>query len=278
MNPLAEKVADAINSAIDADKLVLPTMPETAIRVREVADDPNAGINDLGAVIGHDAALTARIIRVANSPVYRASSKIEDLNMALMRLGMTLTSSLATGLAMEQMFQATSDIVDRRLRVVWKRSTEVAGMCAVLCKHCTKLRPDQATLAGLVYQIGVLPILSYAEEYPALLQDGISLDNVTEQIHPKIGAKILSCWDFPPEIHDVPREHLNFTRQIPAADYADLVTVAMLQSDLSSNKQFRDLNYNQVTAFERLGLDPDMQAAEAEDLSEEMEAAIAALQ
>src|SRR5690606_266843 len=119
---------------------------ETAIRVREVADDPNANIKDLSNVIGHDTALTARIIKVANSPLYRASSTIEDLNMALMRLGMTLTCSLATGLAMEQMFQATSDIVDRRLRDVWKRSTEVAGICAVLCKHRTKLRPDQATL------------------------------------------------------------------------------------------------------------------------------------
>ncbi len=278
MSLLAEKVADAINRAIDSDRLVLPTMPETALKVREVADDPDANIKDLGFVIGHDAALTARIIKVANSPLYRASSKIEDLNMALMRLGMTLTSSLATGLAMEQMFQATSDIVDRRLRDVWKRSTEVAGICTVLCKHRTKLRPDLATLAGLVHQIGILPILSYAEEHPVLLKDGISLDSVIEQIHPKVGAKILSSWEFPAEIQNVPFEHINFSRNAPAADYADLVTVGMLQSYFGSNHRYSELDYREVTAFERLGLDPDVQSAEAEDLSEEMEAAIAALQ
>lgn len=278
MSILADKVADAINRAIEADKLVLPTMPETAIRVREVADDPDASIKDLASVIGNDAALTARIIKVANSPIYRANSKIEDLNMALMRLGVALTCNLATGLAMEQMFQATSDMVDRRLRDVWKRSTEVAGICAVLCKHCTKLRPDQATLAGLIYQIGVLPILSYAEEHPVLLKDGISLDSVIDQIHPKIGAKILASWAFPAEIQNVPMEHLNFSRQVPTADYADLVTVAMLQSHFGANQKFQNLDFKQVTAFERLGLDPEIQAAEAEDLSEEMEAAIAALQ
>lgn len=278
MNLIAEKVAEAINRAIDADQLVLPTMPETALRVREVADDPDANLKDLATVIGNDAALTARIIKVANSPLYRASSKIEDLNMALTRLGMTLTCSLATGLAMEQMFQATSDIVDRRLRDVWKRSTEVAGICAVLCKHCTKLRPDQATLAGLVHQIGVLPILSYAEAHPVLLKDGISLDTVIEQIHPKLGSKILSTWEFPAEIRNVPTEHLNFARQAPKADYADLVTVAMLQSHLGSDQRYQSLDYASVTAFGRLGLDPEMQATEAEDLSEEMEAAIAALQ
>jgi HD-like signal output (HDOD) protein len=278
MNQLADKVADAINRAIEADKLVLPTMPETALRVREVADDPDASLKDMAAVIGNDAALTVRIIKVANSPLYRASSQIEDLNMALMRLGITLTSSLATGLAMEQMFQATSDIVDRRLREVWKRSTEVAGICAVLCKHCTKLRTDQATLAGLVHQIGVLPILSYAEEHPVLLKDGISLDSVIEQIHPKLGTKILSSWDFPLEIRNVPSEHLNFSRKADKADYADLVTVAMLQSHLSSGEQFADVDFTTVTAFSRLGLDPEVQVTEAEDLSEEMEAAIAALQ
>lgn len=278
MSSIADKIAEAINRAIEADKLVLPTMPETAIRVREVADDPEASLKELAAVIGNDAALTARIIKVANSPLYRAAGNIEDLNMALMRLGMALTSTLAIGLAMEQMFQATSDMVDRRLRDAWKRSTEVAGICAVLCKHCTKLRPDQATLAGLVYQIGVLPILSYAEEHPVLLKDGISLDIVIEKIHPKIGAKILASWDFPQEIQNVPTEHLNFSRQIPKADYADLVTVAMLQSAFSDNQNANDVDFKQVTAFERLGLDPEIQAAEAEDLSAEMEAAIAALQ
>ena len=127
MSTIADKVAHAINDAIEADELVLPTMPEMALKVREVAEDPNASVKQLGNVIGNDAALTARIIKVANSAIYRGAVEIQDLNMALMRLGMATTCTLATGLAMEQMFQATTDMVDKRLRQVWQASSEIAA-------------------------------------------------------------------------------------------------------------------------------------------------------
>jgi len=279
MTSLAERVSQDINAAIDSDKLVLPTLPEIALKVREVADDDNASIKQLGDVISTDAALTARIIKVANSPLFRAPREIEDLNMALSRLGMQYTCNLATGLAMEQMFQATSDIIDKRLRSVWGRSSEIAGMCHVLCKHRTKLRPDQAALAGLVHQIGVLPILSYAEDHPSLMRDSFTLDSVIEEVHPQLGVKILTTWEFPTELRNVPINYLKFERDIPKADYADLVTVSMLQNQASSgSNSYSDLDFTTIKAFYRLGLDPSIESAEAEDLSEEMEAALAMLQ
>jgi HD-like signal output (HDOD) protein len=277
MNPIVEKVRDDIFTAIKSDRLVLPTLPEVALKVREVADDPNASIDKLAGVIGNDAGLSARIIRVANSPLLRANRAIDDLRTALMRLGISYTCNIATGLAMEQMFQATSDLVDTRMRDVWSRSSEVAGICHVLCKHYTKLRPDQATLAGLVHKIGVLPILTYAEDHPALLKDSLTLDSVIEQIHAPIGELILKTWNFPAELAHIPTQHIDFTRQIPKADYADLVTVAMLQSYVGTETTMGKVDYNTVTAFERLGLDPDMQIAESEDLSDEMEAAMSFL-
>lgn len=273
MNPLAQKVAQEIIQLIDDDKLVLPTMPEMALKVREASEDPDAGIMDLAKVISNDAALTARIIKVANSPLFRAPREIEDLNMALSRLGMESTANLATGLAMEQMFQATSDNIDKRMREVWSSSSEIAGICHVLCKHYTKLRPDQAALAGLVFQIGILPILSYAEEHPSLLRDSISLDMVIEAAHPLIGIKILTAWEFPQELRNVPVEHKNFSADKPAVDYADLVTVAMLQVR-AGTERVKDINYADVTAFGRVGLDPEIESAEAEDLSDDMEAAM----
>jgi HD-like signal output (HDOD) protein len=277
MNPIVEKVRDDIFAAIKSDRLVLPTLPEVALKVREVADDPNASIDKLTGVIGNDAGLSARIIRVANSPLLRANRAIEDLRTALMRLGISYTCNIATGLAMEQMFQATTDLVDVRMRDVWSRSSEVAGISHVLCKHYTKLRPDQATLAGLVHKIGVLPILTYAEDHPALLKDSLTLDAVIEQIHAPIGELILKTWNFPAELAHIPTQHLDFTRKIPKADYADLVTVAMLQSYIGTDTAMGKVDYHSVTAFERLGLDPDMQIAESEDLSEDMEAAMSFL-
>lgn len=272
MNQVVDTVRQELLNAIESDQLVLPTLPEVALRVREIAEDPDASIAQLGDVIGNDAALTARIIKVANSPLLRAPKEIESLNMALMRLGMEYTCNIATGLAMEQMFQATSDMVDKRLRDIWNRSSEIAGICHVLCKHRTNLRPDQATLAGLVHKIGVLPILTYAEEHPSLLKDSFTLDKVIDALHGQIGDRILESWEFPEELRHVPSAHMDFTRQTDTADYADIVTVAMLQSYMGSDHSLAETDYSAVAAFARLGLEAD--EPQEEDLNDEMEAAM----
>lgn len=270
MSPISQKVYKAICDAIAADKLILPTMPEMAIKVRDAADDPEVDIKKLSGIIGHDAALTARIIKVANSALYRGSQDIQDLNMALMRLGLATTSSLAIGLAMEQMFQATTDMVDKRLRDVWTISSETAGMCTMICKFQTKLRPDMAALAGLTHKIGILPILQFAEHYPALLRDGMTLDSIIQEIHSLLGARILTEWDFPAEICNVPLSHVDFSRKVDKADYSDIVTVAMLQSLAAGGQRFGDLDYSAVAAFDRLGLDFDIESAIAEGVNDDM--------
>ncbi|HUE94372.1 MULTISPECIES: HDOD domain-containing protein [unclassified Pseudomonas] len=278
MSKLAEKVQRELIQAIDNDELVLPTLPEVALKVREAAEDPDIGIAQLSKVIGNDAALTARIVKVVNSPLLRTNKEITDLQMAVARLGINYTCNLATGLAMEQMFQATSDVVDRKMREVWNKSTEIAGICHVLCKHYTRLLPDQATLAGLVHQIGVLPILTYAEDHSELLADSISLNHVIEQIHPIIGDRILRTWEFPEQIAMIPSQYLDFSRDSAKVDYVDIVQVATLQSYLGSEHPYTQLDWSQIPAFRKLGLDPSQNLNDDEDLSAAMEAAMSMLQ
>ncbi|MBU3069905.1 HDOD domain-containing protein [Aestuariicella sp. G3-2] len=274
MNQIANTVLQGLLEAIKSDSLVLPTLPEVALQIREIAEDPEADLDQLAAVIVNDAGMTARIIKIANSPLLRAPKQIEDLKMALMRLGIEYTCNIATGLAMEQMFQATSDIVDKRLRDTWSRSGEIAGISHVLCKHFTNLRPDQATLAGLIHRIGVLPILTYAEENPSLLRDSFTLDKVIEALHSRIGDQILEKWEFPEALRKIPSQYKQFERQLDSPDYADIVTVAMLQSYMGTSHPMAQVDYATVTAFGRLGLNPDMQEEQIEDLSDEMEAAM----
>lgn len=276
MSDIAEKIKSDILAAIENDSLVLPTLPEVALNVREIAENPDSSIGQIVEVISNDAALTARIIRVCNSPLLRGSREIDNLNMAISRLGMTYTSNLATGLAMEQMFQATSEMIDRKMREVWQKSTEIAGICHVLARHYTKLKADQATLAGLVHQIGVLPILRYVEEQDVRI-NSVILDQIINEIHPQIGAKILAKWDFPEELKNVPEEYQNFTRNMDKVDYSDLVMVATLQTLMGSDHPHTQLDWTQISAFTRVGLDPEIDMNEAEDLSEDMEAAMALL-
>lgn len=271
MTDLAQRVQEELIQAIDKDQLVLPTLPEVALRIREAAENPDVSIPDLVREISNDAALSARLIKVVNSPLLRTRQEITDLGMAVNRMGINYTANLATGLAMSQMFQATSDVIDRKMREVWARSTEVAGISHVLCRHYTRLKPDQATLAGLVHQIGVLPILSYAEENSQLLTDSISLNLVIEHIHPILGDRILAAWDFPTPLRHIPTEHLDFNRNTPTVDYSDVVQVAMLQS-LSSEHPLAQMDWSTIASFNKLGLAQGEDGDE--DLSAEMEAAM----
>ncbi|MDK8464676.1 HDOD domain-containing protein [Marinobacter sp. SS13-12] len=276
MSNIVETIKTDLTDAIENDKLVLPTLPEVALQVREIAENEDSAILDLVKCISNDTALSARIIRVCNSPLFRGSRAIENLNMAVSRLGMAYTSNLAMGLAMEQMFQATSDMIDKRLRATWQKSTEVAGVCHVLAQHYTKLKPDQATLAGLVHLIGVLPILRYVEDRDIQISS-IMLDNVIDEIHPRIGATILQKWDFPKELQNVPLEYANLHREVPAADYADLVLVANLQLIAGTDHPWTEVDWKTISAFDRLGLDPEVDMSEEEDLNAQMEAAMALL-
>lgn len=278
MSETIEQISKELLHALENDQLVLPTLPEVALKVREVSSNPDVDITTLAKVIENDPAISARIIKITNSPLLRASRPIEDLKMAVSRLGINYTTNLATSLAMQQMFQATSDVIDQRMREVWSHSAQVSGIAHVLARHYTKLKPDQATLAGVVHQIGVLPILTYAENNRRLLKDTVALDELIRTLHPILGRKILEAWDFPEELVIVPEEHLNFTREIKRVDYADVVMVANLQSYIGTEHPLTKLDWTEISAFERLGLEPEIDTMEAEDLSAEMEAAMALLQ
>lgn len=277
MATISDTLKQDITAAIESDKLVLPTLPEAALQVREIAESEDSSIQDLVKVISTDTALSARLIRVCNSPLFRGARQIENLTMAVSRLGMAYTSNLAMGLAMEQMFQATSDMIDKRLRATWQTSTEVAGICHVLAQHYTKLKADQATLAGLVHLIGVLPILRYVEDNDTQISS-IMLDKVIDELHADIGVKILKKWDFPAELQQVPVDFTDFKRVVPKADYADLVMIANLQLVAGTEHPFTEVDWNTIPAFDRLGLDPNIDMSQEEDLNAEMEAAMALLQ
>ncbi|MDX1490422.1 MAG: HDOD domain-containing protein [Pseudohongiellaceae bacterium] len=280
MRDTIEDVRGQLITAIKKDQIVLPTLPEIALQVREAANDDNISIKALGDLIGTDAALSARVIKVANSPLVRSPQAIENLPAAISRLGIAYSCNLAVGLAMQQMFQATNDMIDSRMRQVWSHSSEVAAISNVLARHYTRLPPDQATLAGLIHQIGILPILTFAEEKEIFLEqdESADLDELIDSLHPQIGELILRTWSFSDSLSHVPSEHLRIHRNSEKVDYADIVIVAKLQSYAETDHPLAQVDWNTVPAFAKLGLSADMDSLEGEDLSDEMEAAMKALQ
>ncbi|MBT8140389.1 MAG: HDOD domain-containing protein [Gammaproteobacteria bacterium] len=254
MSDIIEKVKDKILDAISNDRLTLPTLPEVALNVREVARNPATTVAQLCAVLDQDAAIAARIIKIANSPLFRGNKSIDNLKMATTRLGVRYTANFATGIAMKQIFQATTSAVDDILRANWEASTDVASFAHAYAQLKPNLHPDQASLAGLTHRIGVLPIVTFAEENRKLLSSIDLLHEIIEATHQEIGMHILRAWGFPEELVIVPMQYTNFSRDIPQADYADLVTISILQGAENPSHPLSHIDLSEVKAFDRLGL------------------------
>ena len=260
MNELADKIQQDLVEAIDKDELVLPTLPEVALQIRKAAEDPEISVSELSKVIGRDTALSARLIKVVNSPLLRAAQEVTDLHTAITRLGINYSSNLAIGLVMEQIFHASSEVVEQKMREVWRKSLEIAGVSYTLCRRYTQLKPDQAALGGLVHQIGVLPILTYAEDHYELLSDSVSLNYVIEQLHPLLGDKLLRVWDFPERLVELPGLYQDLKRDSVQIDYVDLVQVASLYCHKGTDHPFARIDPLSVPAFRKLGIDPENKA------------------
>ncbi len=241
---------------LENDRLPLPTLPEVAIRVRETVDNVDASIKDVAQIIETDAALSARIIQVANSALYRGLNSADNVQSATMRMGLNTVRNLTTSLVMKQLFQATHPVVDHYLRTAWKQSTDVAALSAMIAKNYTNLEADSALLAGLTHSIGLSPILVKAESDPDLLSDSRALEELLFELYPTVGSEILKRWDFSEHLVNVPAEHLNIHRNgnDGEADYTDVVQVALLQTTAGGSGPLSDVNETEVSAIDRLGM------------------------
>jgi HD-like signal output (HDOD) protein len=103
---------EELYQAIDERCLTLPTLPEVALRVRDAVEREDSSANQIANIVATDAALSARLLQVANSPLYRGRDPIDNLQIAVARLGIRLVRSLVVSLIMQQIFQATNDLLD----------------------------------------------------------------------------------------------------------------------------------------------------------------------
>jgi len=189
------------------------------------------------------------------------------------RLGNKLVRNLVTSQVMKQMFQAANEEVDKRLRAVWEHSVQVASIARALSSNTPEVMPDQAMLAGLLHDIGTLPILYRAEERDEILDIPGLLDQLIERLHTRIGGAILKHWKFPDALVAVAAEHEDLQRDHPGpADLVDVVQVANLQSHISDGDHpLASADWSAVTAFQRMGLEVDVHEIELTDVQDEIE-------
>ena len=260
---LAQLIDDMEN-----DKLVLPSLPEVALKVRDTLDDENSNARDVAKVIGTDAALSARLIAVANSPLMRGSKHIDSVDMAVARMGNTIVRNTVNSLIVQQIFQPTTEVTDRLFHTFWGHSTEVAAISQALAS-LARLKPDQAMLAGLVHDIGALPIIKYAEDIPQLLEHEQVLVEIIHELHTTIGTALLSKWEFPQDIINVAAKHEDLSYAHGGApELVDVVIVANLQSYFGKDHPHAKVDWSTVPAFTALGMDTEVSIIDMEETGE----------
>lgn len=256
---------------LDNETLVLPTFPDVAIKAREAADNEKTTAIELANIINTDTALSARLLKVANSPLFRARNKIDNIQIAITRMGNRVVRNLIMSITVEQMFQARSPVMAERFKKAWEHSIHVAAFSRVLALSSTHLDPEQAMLAGLIHDIGILPILLEAEKHDYFINNPSELDEIIDDLHIDIGKLIVEHWDFPESLTEVVWEHENLHRDPQAeADYSDLVLVANLQTPARENHKNNQRDWSSIPAFEKLGLDHEVEVIEIEGVPEKI--------
>ena len=263
---------ETLNQAIDNNKLTLPTLPEVAIQVRNAVEKESSTAKQVADIIVTDAALSARLLQVANSPLYRGRVAIDSVQMAVTRLGVRLVRSLVVSLIMQQIFQATHDLLDQKFRQVWEESVQIAALSRVLAGNLDHLDKEQAMLGGLIHNIGALPILAMAENYDELLENPLELDRVITALSPTVGTRILQMWDFPPSLIKVTQHALDLAYQSEdEADYVDVVQVARLESLVSKPDSVPMTEWAGIPAFRKVGVETEVNIIELEGVADDVQ-------
>lgn len=244
-----------INSEYKAGRLVLPSLPEIVVRVRQAVNNDDVNLGDIVKLIQLDPSLTARLAQIANSPFYRTRQPVDNCLQAVNRLGLKTTRDLVTCLVLNNMFNAENKLLHSKVQKLWQHSCHVAAIASTIAKITPNLHEDTALLAGLLHDIGVLPILHYAAEFPEVIESEEKLNFVIQELRASLGKKILEEWNFDSALADVSAEAENWLREGEAvADYVDVVIVAQLHSYFGKENSANLPPLLSTPAFLKLGL------------------------
>lgn len=240
---------------IVAGRIRLPSMPDVAVRLRAAMQKPDVSQRDVARVVQADPSTAGYLIAVANSPIYRGVNPVTSVDQGIMRLGLTTTRNLVTAHAMRAMFSTKSPSLARTLRHTWVQSARTAAFAALLAKRTRSLSPDQAMLAGLVMDIGCLPLLRALKESRNKEEAPERVQASMESFAPRCGAVVLEKWNFEPVIVDVARyRHEFMLERSGPGDLVDLSLVARRLALVGREGCLLLPPVDTLPAFERLDL------------------------
>lgn len=206
----ATTFAAELAACVEADDVELPSLPDVVLKIRDALASADIDLDRLAEIAGSDPALTARIMKIANSTLFsRGSVPPSDLQAAVVRLGSRMVRNTAIALAAQQVFIGYgAKAIQPQMTRVWRHSLHVAALCHLLLtvKRC-EISPDEGFLAGLLHEVGTLFVLLRSKDHPDLWTEPDALQAVIADWQSKLGGRIMEQWEFSETLTSAVRDH-----------------------------------------------------------------------
>ncbi len=135
------------------------------------------------------------------------------------------------------MFASPDPVLTKILHKLWQRSIYVSCIAYVLAEETGKIRPDEALLAGLISEIGAIPLINFAAKCPSNYFSKEELLQSLPVVRGAVGAYILRCWDFPEELIRIPLLADDwFQYESENLTLADVVVLSRLHSKIGTSE------------------------------------------
>lgn len=208
----------------------LPTIPLVVSQVLQAVDDPETSAARLANIIERDQSLTARVLRVANSPFYGFTRKISTIDLAVVVLGMNTIKEIVLSLIVQRFFSKIStEIFD--IKAFWHYSVFCGSASRLLARKLGYKLAGEAFVGGLMHDIGILIIAEYfsarfREIVEFQQENNCSLLAAEEEVlganHCEIGAWFAEKWNLPGQLGSAIQNHHKHYSKFTASSDKDI--------------------------------------------------------
>lgn len=187
----------------------LPTLPQIFYRVIELIESPDSSAEDLEIIVVQDQSIAAKILKVANSPVYFSGKSIVDIHQAIVRIGFETLKSIILGISIFKYTSGKSSLTVFSREEFWRHSIGAAEAARLIARHIKYPNMDEAYLIGLIHDIGKVVLDNYFPSEYALVgkyvqEHECSIMDAEIAIlgfdHCAVGGWLAEQWKFPHQI------------------------------------------------------------------------------
>jgi len=242
---------------LQSGALEIPPLPEAAIALQRLANNPDPDIQEAFRQAERDPNLAARVLQVTSSAAFGAGRPVTDLRMAVMRTGILGLRDIAFQLSMGQVFRCGQ--LEPRMHAVNAHSYAVAQATAYICKQLG-IESTYGFLCGLLHDVGRVALLSALNRYGrqnAKWHDPEVVDRVCDALHEQVGGLVLSSWGVQSQVKSVAMHHHQPQSAGAAMAMAMAVSVADQAAHIEADTpDARAAALAQMPVAYQAGLDP----------------------